>query len=67
MFIRFSSATAFFDRKKRSRERYHIPKSEHMRLSMSEKKGMTSAITNAMIQVTARMPTHTDHPTTVLE
>ena len=38
-----------------------------MRLSISEKKGMTSAIINARIHVTATMAAHDAHATNVLE
>ena len=38
-----------------------------MRLSMSEKKGMTSAMTNAVIQVAPTMPAHEAQPTSVFE
>lgn len=38
-----------------------------MTLSMSEKNGITSAMTNATAHVAAMMPAQADHPTTVFE
>ena len=43
------------------------PKREHISESMSEKNGITSAMTNARIHVAATMPLHVDHATTVFE
>ena len=43
-----------------------VPKREHISESMSEKNGMTSAITNATTQFTTIIPTHVLHPFTVL-
>lgn len=42
-------------------------KREQMVLSISEKNGMSSASTNANIQVTVMIPTQAPHPTNVLE
>lgn len=40
-------------------------KSELIKDSKSEKKGMTSAMMKAMTQVTAKIPAHADQPRTV--
>ena len=45
----------------------HPSNKELMRLNMSEKKGMTSAMINARTQVTATMPVHDAHPMNVFE
>ena len=43
------------------------PKREHISESMSEKNGMTSAITNASDQMAVQMPTHVAQPVVVCE
>ena len=45
----------------------HPSKRELIKLSMSEKNGITSAMTNARIHVAATMPLHVDHATRVFE
>lgn len=45
----------------------HPSKSELMRLSMSEKNGMTSAMMNANTQVMPTMPIQAPQPTSVFE
>ena len=42
-----------------------LPNKELIKLSKSEKKGITSAMMNAAIHVAATMPAHTVQPTSV--
>ena len=50
-----------------TRKSEYRPKRELIRLSMSEKKGITSAITHAETQLTAMITIQTDQPRKVCE
>lgn len=50
---------------KASQKQKYTPNNELIKLSMSLKNGMTSAITHAKTQVPAMIPVQTPHPTAV--